>query len=768
MRRLLFAVNVLIAIAIVAAGVAYYWFFWRPLPQTSGSIATLVSQPVEVVRDALGVPHIRAKTLDDALFAQGYVTAADRMFQMDALRRLSAGNLAEVVGQVALDSDTESRRLRLRRIAEQIYTQLSPAERAEMAAYARGVNAYIESHQGRYGFEFEALGYDPRAWTGVDSILIGLHMFRILTSDWRAKLTKEQMLRTGEPAKVNYLFGFRDGAEFMPGGDVKPGSNAWAISGAHTWNAKPMLSNDMHLEFSIPGIWYQAHLTAPGLNVEGFALPGVPGIITGHNDRIAWGVTNLGFDVQDLYIEKINMRTGQYEFQGHVEQARGEREIIPVKGGQPREIFSWVTRHGPIVVNEAVNEAVDQTVNGGGPAMPAAPNAARRQMALKWSADQPGVFDFMFLDLDRARNWQEFTSVLSRFGGPGQNFVYADADGNIGYHATGKLPVRRTWYGDVPVDGASGNFEWDGYIPFDQLPQAFNPPNGFAVTANQNPFPVDYPYHVSGNFASHYRSRQIFDMLSKSGNKLRPEDSLRVEKDVYSAYHEFLAKRIVKAYSSRYGVNRQLSDADDLLKTWNGQMDKELPQPLITELTSNYIRKAVAERAAPGSGNLYSYQLSSALIQRLLTEQPRYWFTDYDQMLLQAFADAMEEGARMQGTDPKRWKWGKYRFLRIVSPVGSHLPLIGDYFNIGPAPMSGGPVSVKQTTPTLGPSERMDTSTGDWDASLWDLVTGESGHWASSHYKDQFDAYYNGTSFPMQFGKVEAKSSVRFVPRQTK
>lgn len=751
MRRLLFGVNILIAIAIVAAAVAYYWFFWRSLPQTSGTIQTLVTQPVEVSRDALGVPHIRARNIDDALFVQGYVTAADRMFQMDALRRLSAGDLSEVIGPAALEADTESRRLRLRRMAEEIYTRLPDAERAEMAAYTRGVNAYIDSHKGRYGFEFEALGYDPRAWTGVDTVLVGLHMFRLLASDWRAKLTKEQMLRTGEPAKVNYLFGVRSGAEFMPGGDVKPGSNAWAISGAHTSNGKPMLSNDMHLEYSIPGIWYMAHLTAPGLNVEGFALPGVPGIIVGHNDRIAWGVTNLGFDVQDLYIEKINMRTGQYEFQGHVEQARGEREIIPVKGGKPREIFTWVTRHGPVLVNDTALGA------------PAGGN--RREMALKWTADQPGVFDFVFLDVDRASNWREFNAAISRFGGPGQNFVYADVDGNIGYHATGKLPIRKNFYGDVPVDGASGDFEWDGYIPFDQLPQAFNPANGFAVTANQNPFPADYPYHVSGNFASHYRSRQIFDMLSKTGHKLQPADSLRVEKDVYSAYHDFLAKRIVKAYSSRYGVNKQLSDADDLLKNWNGQMDRDLPQPLITELTSAYVRKAVAERAAPGSGAIYGTQLSAALIQRLLTEEPKDWFPDYDQMLLQAFADAMEEGGRMQGTDPKQWKWGKYRYLDIASPVGSHLPLIGSYFNIGPVPMSGGPVSVKQTTPALGPSERMDTAAGDWDASLWDVVTGESGHWASGHYKDQFDSYYYGTSFPMQFGKVDAKSTVRFVPR---
>jgi len=743
-RRLLIGVNILIAIAIVAAAVGYYWIFVRPLPQTSGEIRTLVSKPVEVVRDQLGAPHIHAQTIDDALFVQGYVTAEDRMFQMDALRRLSAGELAEVVGPVALESDLDARRMRLRRLAEQIYTQLSPAEHASMAAYARGVNAYIESHRGRYGLEFEALGYDPRAWSEVDTILIGLHMFRLLSSDWRAKLLKEQMLRSGEPDKVNYLFSYRSGAEFMPGGDAKPGSNAWAISGAHTSNGKPMLSNDTHLEFSVPGIWFMTQLSAPGLNVEGFALPGAPGIVIGHNDRIAWGVTNLAFDVQDLYIEKIDMRTGQYQFAGHTEQAKAEREIIPVKGQAPHELFTWVTRHGPIFISEK------------GP----------RNLSLRWTAADPGVFSFVFLDVDRARNWQEFTSAISRFGGPGQNFVYADVDGNIGYHATGKLPIRRNFLGDVPVDGSSGEYEWDGYIPFEELPHAFNPKDGFVVTANQNPFPVDYAYHVSGNFASPYRSRQIFNMLAKAGKKLRPEDSLRVEKDVYSGYNRFLAKRIVRAYAGRNGGNKAMSDAVDLLKSWDGQMDKERPEPLITELTSNYIKKAAAERASPGSGGIYRYQLSSAIIQRMLTEKPEGWFQDYDQMLLQAFADAMEEGSRMQGADPKRWKWGRYSYLTVRSPVGSHLPVIGKYFDIGPVPMSGGPVTVKQTNGALGPSERMNAAMGDWDSSIWELPIGESGHFASSHYKDQFDAYYNGRAFPMQFGKVEAKSAVRFVPQK--
>jgi penicillin amidase len=742
-RRVLFAVNILIAIVLITALAAFYWFFYRALPAASGSVETLVSQPVTVDRDGKGVPHIKARTLDDAWFVQGYTTAEDRMFQMDGLRRLASGELAEIVGAGALESDREARRLRMRRMAEQIYTKMPEADRAAMAAYARGVNAYIETHHGRYGFEFALLGYDPRPWSVVDSLLAGLQMFRTLTSDWKNKLVKQQMLRGGDPDKVNFLFPFRSGTEFMPGAGEHPGSNAWAVAGSRSATGKPLLSNDMHLEYSEPGIWYMDHIEAPGMNVSGVALPGVPGIVSGHNDRIAWGVTNLGFDVQDLYIEKIDLSTGRYVFQGKTEQAHSERELIRVKGRASEEITNWVTRHGPVLI----------PANG-------------QPMALKWSAAETGTLQNVFPEVDRARNWDEFKQAISRFGGPGQNFVYADVDGNIGYHAAGKLPVRRNYYGDVPVDGSSGDFEWDGYIPFDELPQAWNPKNGLVVTANQNPFPADYPYHVSGFFDVPYRSRQIFDMLTAAGDKLKPSDMLRIQKDVYSGFNKFLARQTAAAYDKRKPNNSSFNDAVAMLRLWDGQMDRDRAEPLITTLVNQYLKRAVAERASPGNGEVYDAKMSTSVIERMLRERPAGWFGDYDELLLRCFADAMDEGRRMQGANAKAWKWGKYRYLAINHPVGSQMPLVAGYFDIGPVPMSGGATTVKQTTARLGPSERMNASLGDWDASLLNVPIGQSGHVASSHYRDEWDAYYSGASFPMQFRNVDVKSTVSFVPKR--
>jgi len=745
LNRLLKYINTVIAVLIVLAGAGVYWVAWRPLPKTSGTIVAIVANKVTVSFGAIGEPHIHAANEDDLLFAQGYLTAQERMWQMDALRRLSGGDLSEIIGTAALESDQEVRRLRMRRVAEEAYVTLPAEDRAALAAYTRGVNAYIDSHRGRFPLEFTVLGYDPQPWSVVDGILIGLHMFRNLTTTYPDELLKQNMLAGGNPAKVNFLFPVRTGRELPPGpllaagAEVQPGSNAWAIAGVHTASGKPLVSNDMHLEFSIPGIWYLVHLEAPGLNAAGVSLPGVPGVIGGHNERIAWGVTNLHYDVQDLYIEKFDDRTGRYEFRGQVLQARLERELIRVKDARPVELVNWVTVHGP------------------------ARAEGRQRLALRWVAAEPGSFQFPFIELNRARNWQEFTKAISRFPGPPQNFVYGDVDGNIGYHAAGRLPIRKNYAGDVPVDGASGNFEWQGFIPFDQLPASYNPPDGLIVTANQNPFPPDYPYTVNGNFASHYRSRQIRDMLS--GRKaLRPQDTLAVQKDVYSAFSRYLAQAVVQAYERRGKGRAYLAEAVGLLRAWNGQMDKDHPEPLIASLVFQYFRKAVAEAASPGKGSVYETQMAPAVIENLLRARPAGWFSDYDEALLRSFADGLDEGGRMQGRDVKKWVYGKYLELAITHPIGHRLPLVAKYFDVGPVWMSGSSTSVKQTTRRLGPSMRMNADLGDWDRSLMNLPIGESGHVLSGHYKDQWDAYYDGTSFPMQFKKVEVKSVLEFLP----
>ncbi|MDP8983348.1 MAG: penicillin acylase family protein [Acidobacteriota bacterium] len=728
-------INLSIAVLIAALLAVAYWFAWRPLPDVSGDLRAPVTGPATVVRDALGVPHIQAATWEDAIFLQGYVTAQDRLWQMDALRRLAGGELSEIVGASALEVDREARRLRMRRMAEQQYLTLPVADRQVLAAYARGINFFIETHRGRYPVEFTILRYDPRPWSVVDSILAGLQMYRNLTTTWVQEVKKAQMLAGGDKAKVDALWPSRTGRE------VQPGSNAWVLAGSRTATGKPILANDPHLEFSLPSTWYMVHLRAPGLNVTGVALPGVPGVIIGHNERIAWGVTNLGYDVQDLYRESLDPRNGRYRFRGQVEQARFERELIPVKGAKPVEFAQWVTRHGPV-----------------------SPGDGNQYLALRWAAAESGSFQFPFFDIDRARNWDEFTAAIRRFPGPGQNIVYADVDGNIGYHATGMLPIRRNYDGDVPVDGSSGEWEWDGFIPFEQLPASFNPPSGAIVTANQNPFPLDYAYRVHGEFAPHYRSTQIRDLLfAKKGWKA--EDMLVVQKDVYSGFMHFLARRIVTAWDAKKASNPDLKEAVDLLRSWNGQMEKGTAAPEIVSFAYQEVRKRVAESASPGKGQVYTDQMGPAVVEEILASGATGWFADTDAMLLKALTDAMEEAERTQGSSFKRWDYGKYNQLTIKQPVLDQIPWIGKWFNVGPVKMSGSSTTVKQTTTKVGPSMRFVADLADWERSLNNITIGESGQPLSSHYTDQWASYWSAKSFPMQFEKLDGKATLTFRPK---
>lgn len=735
LRKILRYFNIAVGVAAAIALALVYWYAWRPLPETSGEIAAPVSAPATIARDELGVPHITAASIEDALFLHGYVTAQDRLWQMDALRRLAGGALAEIFGPAALESDLAARRLRLHRLARAQHAALAEADRRALDAYVRGVNYYLSTHAARLPVEFRLLGYEPRPWSGVDSLLIGLHMYRALTSTWETERQKLRLRESGDPAKVERLYPLRAGWE------PAPGSNAWALAGRWTASGKPLLAGDPHLEYSLPGIWHPVHLRAPGLDVIGAALVGVPCVIIGHNRQIAWSMTNLQFDVQDLYEVKLDPVTGRYLHAGGWEQARLETETIPVRGRPPVELKVWLTRYGPVIVEEK-----------------------GRFWALRWTAQDAAGFSFPFLDLNRAGNWQQFRAALARYGGPAQNFVYADRDGHIGYQAAGLLPIRKGYRGDLPADGSSADQQWTGYIPFQALPSAFDPASGMIVSANQNPFPENFPFPVSGSFAPPYRAAQIRALLGARAG-WRAEDLLAVQKDVYSAFHHFLARETVAAYQRAGRPDPALAPAVDLLRRWNGQMEKDSAAAFIAVLLENHFRKAVVERASPGNSLAYRFEIAPAVLEGLLRERPRDWFEDFDAVLLAALAGAFEEGQRMQGADPRRWRWGEANRLVIAHPVLGRLPLLGKYFRIGPAPMSGATTTVKQTTTRIGPSLRMVVDFADLDRSLLVLPAGVSGHPLSRHFRDQWESYYAGRAYTLAFERVAVRNVLRVTPR---
>jgi penicillin G amidase len=738
LNRFVRIVNVTGALAAVLIAIAVYWVAYRPLPQTKGELEAPVRADGVIRRDARGIPHIEAASWQDAVFLQGFATAQDRLWQMDSLRRFAAGELAEVFGPGAVAVDARARRMRMRAMADANVARLRKEDRELLIEYARGVNYYIDTHRGNYSLEFSLPGhaYDPRYWTLTDSMLIGLIMFRDLTDNSEYEFFKGSVLRQADPGKANVLLPSPEGQE------LSPGSNAWAVAGTHTHSGRAMLANDMHLSYGIPGTWHLVHLKSPELEVAGTALPGVPLVITGHNRQVAWGVTNLGADVMDLYAEQMDLRTGRYLYAGKTEQAQLDHQVIAVRGSKPEVVDIWVTRHGPVVSSDG--------------------NVA---LSMRWSAADG--FGFPFFDIARSSNWDEFRRAVSIFWGPAQNFVYADASGNIGYQAAGRLPIRgdgKTPYDtDAPLNGATGQVEWTGYVPFEQMPSVYNPPSGVIASANQNPFPSAYPFPVRGRFDDGYRVRQIRNRLTAK-QELTIDDMAAIQKDVYSEYDVFLAQQVLRLPGND-GRLREVKEvlARDL-KEHRGQMDQSLASPVITQLLSNTARTALLTGLNPALKPAFLPR--SRVLQKLLETRPKGWVPqdNWDAWLLAQLNKALDEGRQKQGSPIRKWKWGELLQWHFEHPVGKQLPLVSGFFNLGPVPMSGSGTTVKQTTRTLGPSERLVVDFGDLDGSTLEIPVGESGMVASSHYKDQWPAYYVGKSFPMAWSKVTGADTLRIRP----
>lgn len=743
MRRVLKYTNAIGAILILAGVGLFYRYIWQSFPQTSGELAVAVAKPATVARDEHGIPHINAASVEDAIYLQGYVHAQDRFWQMEATRRIAAGEMAELVGQAAVESDLLARQLRLRRLANQMVQNMEPEDRVWFAAYARGVNDWLAAHQESLPLEVRLLGYTPRQWQIADSMLLILHMYRQLSNSWTTEFSQSAFLSMAvDKEKARELFPTRSGAE------ITLGSNAWAIAGSRTASGKPILAGDPHLAHSWPSTFHIVHLKGGELNVIGGSLPGAPGIVIGHNDKIAWSMTNLHFDCQDLYGNENRV-------------IAVEREVIRIKGRPDAVVDLRITPNGPLLSQNGM------------------------QAAMRWTAFE-GKYPLAFRSLNMARDWQGFRAALSHFAGPAHNFIYADTSGNIGYQAAGHMPIRKTTDSGIVLDAQNPDHQWQGLIPFEELPSAFNPPSAELVTANQNPFPKDYKYPVAGTFTPPYRQRQIHNRLAAKP-KWQPADMTSIQMDVYSAFHHFFAGQLVAAGKVRKSTREDFTTALELLEGWNGQLEIGQPAPMIAAMAYEHLKVAVARRVAPAGAGLES-QFAPTIIERLLRERPKDWFRDYDQLLVQALLDALDEGGKQQGKNPRYWDYGRYHRLTVPNlvlaeavtvgkfitpswmPFGSYLrtlrvPFLDSYVQAGPVPLSGGTLSIKQATQRIAPAFRFVADLGNWDNSLMTITLGESGHAMSPHGKDYWDAWLNGGAVSLPFENVKAEATLSLRPR---
>ena len=795
-------------LVIVSASVAW-WFIYRPLPQIDGSASLPgLQQEVKVERDGWGVPHIRAATVEDLAEAQGYVMAQDRLWQMDLLRRVARGQLSEILGARTLKIDESFRTYGFARAAERDATLFDPESRKVMDAYARGVNQFVEQHKKNLPLEFLLLHYEPKPWQPSDTLAISGYMYRTLTDTWerelnRAKVTERagaeraKDLFSEEAAMDHYVVGdpkvIDDGSQRSaahaddedddddmepdtvlkasrgalgcgPAAESDPdltsalaesiqeflqesrneirqgvGSNNWVVSGAHTATGKPLLANDTHLELSIPPIWYEMHLTAPGWNVKGLTLPGVPMITIGHNDHIAWGFTNNGADVQDLYVETFNPGSpDEYRVKGTWNKAQIIDETIHVKGQPDEHLKVAVTRHGPVVHREG-----------------------DKAYAIRWTATEPGGLANSYIWLGKARNWKEFREIMKRVWGPAQNAVYADVEGNIGYVMAARVPIRKKGHGEVPVPGDTDDYEWTGYIPFDQLPQALNPESGLIGTANARVVGPIYKPYLTDRWEEPYRTARIYDLLHDR-HDLRPEDMLKVQTDTYSYPHAFLADQLSAATKIVKPKDARAQKLIEGLKDWNGIADAESPEVSFLHAARREALDILLEPSLGKETSLYQWR-STTFLQKILTDRPAKWlpraYKNYDELLAAAADAAVTKLAEQSRSDRvEDWAWKRFNSLDMFHPIG-HEGMLKRFLSITDKPQSGTQYSVRAAMKTHGPAMRFVGNPGNWDESILLVPAGQSGQPGSSHYSDQFSYWYEGKAIFAAFSDAaEAKA----------
>jgi len=830
-RRILVPVlSILVILGLLAGllpGVIIPSLAKRSFPQTSGELQlSELNAPVQIYRDGMGIAHIYASTRHDLFFAQGYVHAQERFWQMDFWRHIGSARLSEMFGKSQLKTDSFLRTLGWRQLAEQEYAMLSPESKALLDDYAAGVNAYLQGRQPvEVSLEYAILtgllnrSYQIEPWTPVHSLTWAKAMAWDLRGNMGAEIERAILLKTFSPQQVDELFPpypgdhptivgdtSADSGQATPAASlpVSPaesaaleqaaanlqalnpvlgkggagiGSNSWVIGGDRTVSGKPLLANDPHLGIQMPSIWFQIGLhCAPKTadcpyEVAGFSFAGVPGVVIGHNERIAWGFTNLGPDVMDLYVEKLNPdNPNQYEVNGQWVDMTLREETIQVAGAKPVTITVRSTRHGPLI-SDTYGPLLD-TLEPESSATPFKDRAgidlpAQYAIALRWTAlDANPIFEAIW-GFDKAANWDEFRQAARYFTVPAQNLVYADVDGNIGYQTPGAIPIRAKGNGQAPVPGWTDDYEWQGFIPFEELPSVFNPAEGYIVTANNQASPRDYPYLITTDWDYGFRARRIVDMVLQAPGPIDAAYIQTMQGDSKSLNAETLVPLLLQVNLPA----EQAAIRDQYFKNWDYQEKMDSPSAALFEtfywdlIGATFYDEPFPEDYLPSGGSRF-YE-----VMRNLVKQPdSAWWDDVstpdvkenrDDMLAKAFAQALKCDICIQkfGKDIANWRWGELHSatFRNATLGKSGIGLIENMFNRGPYPTSGGESLVNATGWDVGdsfevnwlPSMRMIVDLSALDASQTVHTTGQSGHAYAPHYVDMADLWRNLQYYPM-------------------
>ncbi|MCA0990676.1 penicillin acylase family protein [Pseudalkalibacillus hwajinpoensis] len=748
----------ILLLVILALSVSF-WFVQKTAPETNGEITLSgLEDSVSIYRDRSGVPHIEASSTKDLFMAQGFVTAQDRMFQMDLSRRQASGTLSEVIGKSTIDNDKFFRTLGLRRAAEDSYNAYSDEAKQILEWYADGVNAYMTQAKAENSLpiEFTLAGYEPNAWTPLDSLTIGKYMAFDLGGHWEGQAFRYYLLQNFSEEEAMDLFpSYPDEGStviqemkesqldisksfakaVIP--DPFNGSNNWVVSGEKTASGKPLLANDPHLGLGTPPIWYETHLNSPDYHVSGVIFAGVPGIIVGRNDSIAWGVTNVGPDVQDLYIEKRNPdNPTEFQYNDKWETAEVLDESIPVKNSEPIPYEVVITRHGPILSEFAHDDQPDTA------------------LSLRWTALDPSTELEAVLKIDRASNWEEFKEALTSFHTPAQNFVFASTDGTIAYRANGLIPIRKNGDSMLPVPGWNDDYEWDGYIPWEELPTIVNPDEGFISTANNKITTDDYPYHITHTWAQPYRQNRIREVLI-DGNNLETQDMMNLQNDFVNLQGKELTPLLTKELH-RENLTSVEKDALSLLQEWNYIDGRDEAAPLLFHLWIVEMEKVLFDgKIDKEMMPLFDgkSQVIDQLIRRAVDGEEGPWMEKsggFQSVVTKSYQAAVDRAASLQGHAPKKWAWGTFHSVPFEHPLGAIKPL-HLLFNPEVNAMGGSRVTVgaagwNSSTGTVnhGAPWRGVTDLANMETSYNVISPGQSGYVFSEWYDNQIDDWVNG------------------------
>ena len=756
LRIVKWAAIVVVALVALAVG-AVAFLFYRSMPDYAGTVALPgLSAEVRVYRDAYGAPHVFASNNDDAARALGYVHASERLYEMEIQRRAGQGRLSEIVGPDLVGVDKFIRTLGFYRLAESSFAALSPETQKTLQAYADGVNAFLKSHRGRLPPEFLVLGDDPEPWRPADTLVLGKLLSLQLSNNYRLEIDRAKLATKLPPDQARLLFPsppagtpittspllHSEHAEALSPLDkldeILPfahgASNEWVISGAHTVTGKPILANDPHLGIEAPIVWYLARIVTPDGWVKGASLPGSPLVVLGQNDHIAWGFTNTGSDVQDLFVETIDPSdSGRYLTPDGPKPFETRDETIRVKGAPDIALKIRSTRHGPVLSDVLADLA---TVAGSGKVMALAYNAL---------GGQDTTLEAM-LRIEHAKNWSQFRDALKLFQTPEQNMVYADADGNIGFISPALLPIRKSGDGLAPADGASGANDWIGYAPFDKMPQLFNPPEGFIFNANNAIVPPDNDPYLGQDWEEPYRARRIQQYFDTT-DKHSLDTSAEMQADIVS----LAAKDLLPVVALAAPANERAKQALALLAKWDGAMDKDRPEPLIFDAWLREMRLILLNDKTGLALSAKGPYAASALTS-IVKDHPE-WCNgvkgpdpDCRATITRAFEEALDLLTRRDGADMSKWRWGDEHVAVLTHKLYSHIPLLdrlsdlsvrssGDFYTLN----RGG----AHDPPPDRPFARLHAAgyrgiydLGDPDKSRFMITTGESGHIFSPHYGD--------------------------------